>query len=191
METYQSSSARNIDMCPVFPSIPLHSCREETCFFINPVMATNSFRVAVQYDFVGSRHVDSDTVVAEASVCVEVEDKNESCPLKYNYLVSFVLQGDISLGRVQPAILCLAVIHQLVEGVQEFVSKQVIFGEVELSTGIPKGIVVSFSREIQPFRMAKFVAFKVEVTLSTQTMSKKSNHLVQCDSTINHWRQWR
>ena len=87
-------------MCPVFPSIPLHGCREETCSFINPVMATNSFRVAVQYYFVRSRHFDPNTVVAEASVCVEVEDENKSCSLKYNYLVSFVLQGDISLGCV-------------------------------------------------------------------------------------------
>jgi hypothetical protein len=57
-------------------------------------------------------------------------------------------------------------VHQLVKGVEEFVSKEIILCEVELSTSVPKRIVISRSREIEPLWVTKFIAFKVKVSLS-------------------------
>lgn len=54
-----------------------------------------------------------------------------------------------------------------------------VLGEVELAAGIPEGIVVSGTGEVEPFWVAELVAFEVEVALSSQAVGDQSDHLVQ------------
>lgn len=87
---------------------------------------------------------------------------------------------------MEPSVLGLGVVHLPVKVVEELVAQQMVFREVELSSSIPEGVVVSLSGEVKPLRMAKLITFKVEVTLTSQAMCEKADHLVECHTPINH-----
>lgn len=99
MKTYNSSSARDVHMSPVFSPIPLHGRCEEAGILIEPVVAAHFLCVTVEDNLVLSGHFNADAVVAEALVGMKVENKDESRSLKDNDLVAFMLQGDVSRAR--------------------------------------------------------------------------------------------
>lgn len=68
---------------------------------------------------------------------------------------------------MEPSVLGLAVVHLPVKVVEELVSQQMVFREVELSSSIPEGVVVALSGEVKPLRVAKLITFEVEVTLTS------------------------
>lgn len=125
-------------MSPVFPPIPLHGRCEEASTLIEPVVAARFLRVTVQDNLVFSGHFNADAVVAVALAGMEVENEDKPRSLKHNDFVAFMLQGNVSLGRVEPAITLFAVVHQLVKCVEELVSKEIILGKIQLSAGVPK-----------------------------------------------------
>src|SRR5688572_931467 len=60
---------------------------------------------------------------------------------------------------MQPAKMFLQTIHSDIEVVEIFVLEQWIVHQIPLASCVVKRVLVAFSREIQPFRMAKFVAY--------------------------------
>jgi hypothetical protein len=75
---------------------------------------------------------------------------------------SFYVCSATHLRRRQPLVLCLQVVHHLVEFVQVPVPKQRVVGQVELPSGVEERVVVSFSREVHPSALAK----KAEIHIS-------------------------
>jgi hypothetical protein len=188
-------------------SVPLKVRREELGIHLNSIVSPKSLFIRVKDELVLARDVDADSVVYEGFLVVDcearemlskilsirqdatlrtVEDEKQSGPLEYQHLVSLVLEGDVSLRGTQPLVHRLQVVHVLVKLVEVLVPQQLVFDQVELSSSVLERVAVSFSREIHPFRVTKLVTLKVEVALTSERVDNETNHLVQCDSSVNH-----
>ena len=133
-------------------------------------VAAKVLAVGAEDDSVGALLLDADAVVGEAVLGVEVEDPEKAGALEDDDFVALVLQADVGLRRVQPAVLLFGPLHLAVEFVEESVAQEVVIDEVELAPCIVEAVVVARTWEVQPFRMAEFVAFKVEVALPSETV---------------------
>ena len=58
-------------------------------------------------------------------------------------------------------------VHCFIESIKVTISQVVIVHKVPLSTTMLITISVSFTREINPLRVAKFITHKIEVTFTT------------------------
>ena len=114
-----------------------------------------------------------------------VEDEKQSGSLEHQHLVSLVLEGNVCLRSTQPLVDRLQVVHVLVELVKVPVPQQLVFDQVELSSSMLERVAISFSREVHPFRMTEFVTLEVEVALSSERVDDQTDHLVQCDSSVD------
>lgn len=175
-------------------------CSEVTSLVLNAAMAEELFVITVEHYTILSGIMSANGIVRERFGRVEVEDKQQSSPLKCDNLVLFVLARNIRLNNfvsfasygelyeqaahkylrgAEPIIMGLCNLHSSVPFVKIFVTQQLIIHYIPLSTSIMETGIVSISREIEPFRMAKFIAFKVQVSLAAQGMcnqSKRNQH---------------
>lgn len=125
-------------MSPVLPVVPFHGSSEESSVLVNSRMTSKFLRVAIQYDPVCASFFDSNSVITEAVGWVEVEDEHQAGTLKHNHLVSLVLERDVRLWCMKPAVLCLGQVHVLVKVVEELVAQQVVIRQIELSSSVPE-----------------------------------------------------
>lgn len=166
-------------MGPVLPAIPLHWRSIKLGIRVDAAEATDLLGVGVEHDLVGAGHVDADPVIGKALGGVEVEDEDAAAALEHDDLVALVLEADVGLGCVQPAVVGLRQVHLAVELVEVPVPQQVVFGQVELAPRVPERVLVALAREVEPFRVAELVAFEVEVALAAEAVRQQSDHLVK------------
>lgn len=176
-------------MSPVLAVVPLHGSGEESSSLIHPRVTSKVFGVSVEDNLVRAGHINADSVVGEALSGVEVEYEDYTSPLKNNDLVVLVLERDVRLRRGQPAVLALGGVHCAIKVVQKLVSKQMIISEVQLASSIPERVLVALAREVKPFRMAKFIALKVQVAFAAESVGQQTNHLVEGHAAVNNRRQ--
>ena len=88
---------------------------------------------------------------------MEVEYEEQTCSLKHNHFVAFVLQTDVGLGRGQPPVLLLKVLHGGIELIQPVVAQELVVDKVELTSRVVVRIVVSGTRKVEPLWVTKFV----------------------------------
>jgi hypothetical protein len=86
---------------------------------------------------------------------------------------------------VEPAIFLLEMIHTRIKLVQELISKKMVVSQVELTASIPETIVVSGTREVEPFRVTELVTLKIEVAFTTETICDETDHFVKCHASLN------
>lgn len=178
-KTYDRSPARDIYLQEVLPLVPRERCGEESRTLVHIAVATERLCVRVQHDLVRALLLDTNAVVGEAVLRVEVEDPQETGTLEHDDLVALVLQADVCLWCVQPAILLLGPLHLAVELVEEPVAQEFVIDEVELATSIVEAVVVALAREVEPLWVTKLVALEVQVSLASQSMRDQSDQLVQ------------
>lgn len=174
-------------MSKVSSSVPFEWSGKELGALVNSVQSSILLVVRAKNNLVLASNIDTNSVISKAVGGMEVEDKDQSSTLVDNDLVTLMLQADISLWGVEPAILRLEMLHSGIKLVEELVSEEAIIHKVELSASIVERVSVSFSWEIEPFWMTKLVALKVEVTLTTKGVCKQTNHLVKSHSSLNDW----
>src|SRR4051812_42809375 len=110
-------------MGAVLPAVPFQRFRKEASVLVQAAEATVLLGVRIKNNLVSAGDLDANAVVGKALGGMEVEDKHQTGPLKYNDLVAFVLERDEGLRRVQPAVLGLTQIHRAVKVVEELVAE--------------------------------------------------------------------
>ena len=113
---------------------------------------------------------------------MEVEDVDKLSSFINNNLVLFVLQGDILMKLDHSTENGLIVAHLPVKLTKLTVSQVWVVQKTPLSSAIMVAIVVALSWEIDPLRMAKFVAHEIEVCFTAQGLSDQSNHFMESDT---------
>lgn len=179
MATHNGGAGRDVNLHEILPVIPREIGGEEALVVLNPAEAAELRRVGVEDDAVSARLLDADAVVGEAAAGVEVEDPEQARALEGDDLVAVVLERDVRLRAVQPAVLLLRPLHLAVELVQELVPQQVVVGEVELASRVVEGVVVAGAWEVEPFRVSELVAEEVEVAFAAEAVGDQTDHLVQ------------
>ena len=152
---------------------------EEAGALVNATQTAERWAVGVQDNAVSTSLLNTNTVVCEAVRRVEVEDPAKTGTLEDNDLVALILEGDVCLVRVQPAILLLGPLHLAVKVVQEVVAEDLVIDKVELAAGVVEAVAVALTREVKPFGVSKLVSFEVEVSLTSKTVCDQTDHLVQ------------
>jgi hypothetical protein len=97
------------------------------------------------------------------------------------------------LWGTEPLVLALELVHDLVKLVEILVAEEVVVNEVELTTGVRKGVAIALTGEIHPpgkdgvsrlFAHVKYqdalgvtelVAFKVQVRLTAQGVYEETD----------------
>ena len=148
-------------------------------------MATERLAVGTQNDTVSALLLNTNTVVGEALLGMEVEDPQQSSALKYDDLVTLVLEADVGLRRVEPSVLLLGPLHLAVELVEEPVAEELVIWEVELAAGVVEAVVVAFAREVEPLRVTELVTLKVQIALTSQTVCDQSDQLMQRQTAVD------
>lgn len=184
-ETYNGCPGRNVHMGAVLAVVPRKVGSEEASLGIETVEATVLLGIRIENDAVGALLLNTDAVVGVAVGVVEVEDKDQAGALKDDDLIALVLERDVGLWGVQPAVLVLGQVHRPVKVVEVLVTQKTIFRKVELAPGVPERVLVALTGEVKPLGVAELVAFKVEVTLTSQGMGKETDQLVQCHAAVN------
>lgn len=64
---------------------------------IKPAVTSKSLVVRVEYNPVFTSIRDTNAVISEALIGMEVEDKNQSSPIKYNHFVALIFGGHVAL----------------------------------------------------------------------------------------------
>ena len=177
--TYDRSPSRDVDLHKVLPLVPRKWRGKEPRALIDVPVAAKVLAIGAEHDPVSTLLFDTNAVVGKAVRRVKVENPEEASPLKHNDLVAFMFQADISLRRMQPAVLLLHPLHLAVKVVQEVIPEQLIINEVELSPGVHEAVAVAFSGKVQPLGVAKLVAFKVQVAFAAEAMRDEANQLVK------------
>lgn len=172
-------------MGAVLAVVPREVRGKEAGLGIKTVEAAMILGIRVEHDTVGARLLDADAVVGVAVGVVEVEDEDQAGALKDDDLVTLVLERDVGLRSVQPAVLVLGQVHRPVEVVEVLVTQEAILGKVELASGVPERVLVALAGEVEPLRVAELVALEVEVTLTTQGMGEETDQLVKSHAAVN------
>lgn len=142
--------------------------------------------ITVEDNLVGARNIDTDPVISEALSMMEVEDEHRAGPLKDNNLVTLVLERDVCLRGMQPAILGFGQVHGTVKVVEVLVPEETVLSQVELATSIPERVAVALAREVEPLRMTEFVTLKVEPAFTSKTVGEETDHLVKRHTPVNN-----
>lgn len=158
---------------------------EEAGALVNATQTAERWAVGVQDNAVSTSLLNTNTVVCEAVRRVEVEDPEKTGTLEDNDLVALILEGDVGLVRVQPAILLLGPLHLAVKVVQEVVAEDLVIDKVELAASVVEAVAVALTREVKPFGVSKLVSFEVEVSLTSKTVCDQTDHLVQSHTALN------
>lgn len=170
---------RAVHLDKVLPPIPRKRCRKEARALINISMPAKVLAIGAQHNAVGALLLDANAVVGEAALRVEVEDPQQARALKHNDLVALVLEADVRLRRMQPAVLLLCPLHLGVEVVEESVAQELVVDEVELAARVVERVSVAFAGEVEPLRVPELVAFEIEVALAAEAVRDEADHLVQ------------
>lgn len=85
----------------------------------------------------------------------------------------------------QPSVLLFGGVHGTIEFIQKLVLQQIIVHQVPLAPRVMIRIIITLPWEVQPFRMAKFVAHEVQIGLAAQRMRNQADHFVQGNATID------
>lgn len=102
-------------------------CKRHVSFTgVDTVEAAESFIIGAQHDFIRSWKFNSDAVVGEWAIGIEVEDEYVTIPLEADNFVAFVTPRHVSWVAVQPAILLLSQIHCAIELVEKFILQGVV-----------------------------------------------------------------
>lgn len=168
--TYNSSPSRDINLRKVLPLIPRKRRSKEPRPRINPLKPTIRLRISIKHNAIRSLLLDTNAVIRVTLRRVEVEHPDQAGTLKDDDLISLVLQADVRLRRMQPAVFLLGVLHAGVELVEELVAEEIVGCEVELASCVPETVVVSGAWEVEPFGVAELVAFEVEVAFSSESV---------------------
>lgn len=120
--TYQSSPARNINLDEITPPIPCKVGREESRLLLVSPKPPKLSVVSIKHDPVRTGFLDTDSVISEGPGRMEIEDPEKTRALEDEDLVRFILQADVCLRGVQPAILLFGQLHGAVKFVEVFVS---------------------------------------------------------------------
>ena len=102
--TYQCCSRRDIDLQIIAAVVPRQVCREEARLLKVTTEATELLVIGVKHDSVGSGLLNAHSVVCEAVCRMEVKDPEEACTFKDKDLVTLVLQADVCLWGMEPAV---------------------------------------------------------------------------------------
>ena len=154
-------------------------------------MSTKSLVVGTQNNTIGTFLLNTNTVISEALLRMEVKDPQQSSTLKYNDLVALVFKTDVGLRRMEPSVLLLCPLHLAVEFVEKPVAEELVIWKVELAAGVVEAVVVAFTGEVEPFRVAELVAFEVQVALTSQTMCDQTDQLMQGQASVDDGGQLR
>lgn len=185
--TYDCRSCWQISLQGILAVIPFARLGEEASGGVHALKATEFLSIAVQNHSVRPCLLYADLVVCEAPFGMEVEDKEETGSLENDDLISLVLQANISLLRVQPAVLIFCSLHCCIELIEKLVSQKTIIWKVKLAPRILVAVSVALSWEVKPLAMAELVALEVEVSLTTEGVGDEADHLVQSHATVNQW----
>lgn len=185
--TYDSSSCGNINLRKVLPLIPRKRRSKEPRSRINPLKPTIRLRISVKHNTVRPLLLDTNAVIRVALRRMEVKDPDQASTLKDNDFISLVLQADIRLRRVQPAVFLLGVLHAGVELVEELVAEEIVGCEVKLASCVPEAVVISGAGEVEPFGVAELIAFEVEIAFSSESVGDEADHLVESHSSLDDW----
>jgi len=188
--TYDGGSCWNVDLHKILAVVPWHISREESGILRDAVQTTKGWAISVDDNAVSTSLLNTNPVVGKAVARVEVKDPEQPGALKDDDLVLLVLEGDVGLWAVEPAIFLFCPLHLAVKLVQEAVSQQLVVWQIELTAGIVEAVAVALAWKIEPLWMAKFVALEVEVTFTTESVGDQANHLVQSHTTLNHRRKF-
>ena len=119
--THNGRSCRQIDLDEVLASIPLERGGKEPRAFHIPPKTTICYVVSVQYDLIGASLLNAYTIVRVALRRVEIKDPQQARSLEHNDLILLVLQADVCLRRMQPAVFLFGPLHFAVEFIEKFV----------------------------------------------------------------------
>ena len=165
-------------MRPVLPAVPLHGRSKEPRRRLDGAKATDLLSVGVEHDLICTGLLDADAIIEEALRGVEIEDENAAGALEHDDLVALVLEADVRLRGVQPAVAVLGQVHLAVELVEVLVPQERVLGEVQLPSRVPERVLVALAREVEPFWVTEFVTLEVEIALAAQAVREQADHLV-------------
>lgn len=157
-------------MGPILPPVPLHGRSEEARRRLDASETADLLGIGVEHNLVGAGRLDADAIVREALSSVEVENEDAAAALKHDNFITLILEADIRLGRVQPPVVLLRQVHLAVELIQVLVPQETVLCEVHLTPRIPERVLVPLTRKVEPFWMAEFVAFEVEVAFTPEAV---------------------
>lgn len=86
---------------------------------------------------------------------------------------------------MQPSVASFKILHGSIKVVEKSVSQEGIIEDIPLPSSVVVRVVVSGTREVEPFRVAEFITLKVEITFATQSVSEESNHFVEGKTALN------
>ncbi len=188
--THYCCSCWQIDLDEILSFIPCEWCREKPRPLGVPPEASKCGVICVQNNLICPGSFDPHPIVGEALSRVEVEDPQQSGSFEDDHFILLVLQADIRLWRVQPAVFLLRPLHLSVEFVEELVPQQPVIGQVELTTSVQIAVVIAVAWEVEPFRMTEFVPFEIKITFTAKAMCDETNHLVQAKPSLDHGREF-
>merc|ERR1719400_1899509 len=115
-----------------------------------------------------------------------IESKEQSCALKDNRLVVFMLCRHIARLCRKPTHPLLQHVHLFVPKIQMLVTEVRVVHETPLPPGMMIALLVANPWEVQPLGMTKLVSDEVQPTLSTQSVDKEPDHLVQGNPSLDN-----
>src|SRR5688500_11804684 len=122
MLTHQSGSCRDINLSEILAIVPGKIIGEEAGILCVSAESAELGAIAVEDNAVDATLLDADAVVGIGVCGVEVEDPEQAGALEDEDLVSLVLQRDVRLWSVQPAVFLLRPVHGPVEVVEKLVT---------------------------------------------------------------------
>ena len=75
--------------------------------------------------------------------------------------------------------------HITIKTIQSTVFQHIVIGQIPLTAGMVARPAVALSREVNPLRMAEFVAHEVQIAAGAERQGHQTNELVQRHSPIN------
>lgn len=116
---------------------------------------------------------------------MEIVDEDEVTLFVYYHFVALIVQGHILVRIDHGAKENLCSVHLLIKIVKLWISEIFIVHEIPLSSAVLITISVSFTREVDPFRVSKLVAHEVEIALTAERLRNETDHFVDGHSSGN------
>lgn len=120
--THQSSPRRNINLNKIITPIPRQISGKEASLLDIPTQSSKSGIIGIKNNAIRARDINTDAIIREALRRVEIEDPQQARAFKDEDLVILILQTDVRLRGMQPAVFGFGVLHRAVEVVEESVA---------------------------------------------------------------------
>ena len=98
-ETYQSRPRRNINLDKVGPSIPAHISSEEARLLDIAPKTPKGGIIGIKHNTISTSNINANAIIRKALRGMEIENPQQTRPLKDKNLISLVLQTDVRLRR--------------------------------------------------------------------------------------------